>query len=73
MNKYYELIIYLLDCHQDGVLDKEILRGIPADDIQAAKEWSYQKMQKSMKPATQGSPIPDRIRNDFKNWEWSEN
>lgn len=67
MNKYYELIIYLVDCYNDGLFGKEVLNGIPEEDIQAARKWVYQR-QKNRDNA-------DRIQNsfDFEEWVWSDN
>lgn len=75
MEKYYELIIYLLDCHKDGLIKKDILKGIPEKDLQAALDWAYQRM-KNSDSHNHGTPDhAEKKQNafDFEEWVWSYN
>lgn len=75
MEKYYELIIYLLDCYNDGLFEKEVLKGIPEEDIQAARKWVYQRQKNHDNSDFGVVDNSDRIQNafDFEEWEWSDN
>lgn len=41
--KYYELIMDLLEYYNQDKVAKEVIDNIPKDQIQAARNWAYQK------------------------------
>lgn len=75
IEKYYELILELLELHNQDELSKKVIDILSPEDIQAARKWTYQKQKNRDNPDFKVILKADQIENDFDwdEWEWSDN
>jgi hypothetical protein len=65
MEKYYEIIMDLLEWYNKDQISKEVIDCIPQEDIQAARRWTYQKQKNRSYPDSAVLGNADQIQNDF--------